>query len=79
MEWLVAMLCTIEDVFAYNEHKKLCGPILDRIEKELADFNSKPEWEAYTKEQYKQFHLDLIELGAATLPTTDKTIKRYGD
>ena len=75
MKYLLWTIATIRDAIAYNEHEVLNGETLDRIEKELGVL----EENKYTKEQFEKFHLDLLELDVALLPTTEKAIRRFGE
>jgi hypothetical protein len=77
MKYFVYAITTIRDAIAYNEHNVLNGKALDRIEEELLVLEDIEETE-YTEEQFKKFHLDLLELDVALLPTTEKAIKRFG-
>lgn len=78
MKYFVYTITTIRDAIAYNEHNVLNGKALDRIEEELNVLEEIKETE-YTEEQFKKFHLDLLELDIALLPTTEKAIKRFGE
>ena len=78
MKYLVYAITTIKDAITYNEHNTLNGDVLDRIEKEL-NILEEIEDIKYTKEQFKKFHLELLELNVALLPTTEKAIKRFGE
>ena len=78
MKYLTWSIGTIRDALAYNEHNTLNGKALDRIEQELNDLEEIEDTK-YTKEQFEKFHLDLLELGVALLPTTEKAIKRCGE
>lgn len=78
MKYLVYAITTIRDALAYNEHTFLNGDALNRIEKEL-NILEEIEDTKYTKKQFEKFHLDLLKLDVALLPTTKKAIKRYGE
>jgi hypothetical protein len=71
-------ISTIGDALNYNEHNLLNGSVLDRIAQESAILEEIEET-GYTEEQFKKFHLDLLEMGVALLPTTEKAIERYGE
>lgn len=77
IKYLIYTITTIRDAIAYNEHTVINGKALDRIEKEL-NILEEIEYMEYTKEQFKKFHLDLLELDVALLPTTEKAIRRFG-
>ena len=76
MKYFIYAITTIRDAIAYNEHSDLNGDALDRIEKEL-NVLEEIEDKKYTKEQFEKFHLELLELNVALLPTTKKAIKRF--
>jgi len=78
VKYLVYAITTIRDLLAYNEHDTLNGDILDRVEEELGILETIEDTE-YTEEQFLKFHLELIEMGVALLPTTKKAIERYGE
>ena len=78
MKYLMYAISTIRDVLVYNEHNLLNGNILNRIEKELGILEDSEHIE-YTKEQFQKFHLDLLELGATLLPTSEKAIRMFGE
>lgn len=78
MKYLIYAISTIRDALSYNEHNTLNGDALDRIEKELGVLEEIEETK-YTKEQFEIFHLDLLELHVALLPTTKKAVRKFGD
>jgi hypothetical protein len=78
MKYLIYAITTIRDALAYNEHNILNGKALDRIEEELGILEGIEDTE-YTEEQFMKFHLELLELDVALLPTTEKAIRRYGE
>lgn len=73
LEYVAYAVGTIRDVINYNKHKSLVGDVLKRIEKELVLLEEIEE-EDYTEENYKKFHMDLLNLGMALLPTTEKIV-----
>ena len=77
IKYLTWAISTIRDALSFNEYNLLSGKPLDRIEKELGILEGIKE-NGYTKEQFEIFFSDLLELGVATLPTTEKAIKKLG-
>ena len=70
LEWFVS---TMVDVFRYNEYSIIP---LDLVEKWLMAAESA---DTFTKETYQKIHLEIIEAGLVTLPTSNKAIQRYGE
>lgn len=72
-EILLWYLGTFADIFDYNEYSQIDLDLIAR-ELKLIENLEKP-----TREMYQKFHLRIIESGLATLPTTEKAIKKYGN
>jgi len=75
MKYIIWTISTIGDIFSYNEHELLVGNALDRIEKELFLIEEKEI--NYSKNDFNIFHSDMIEMGIAILPTTEKAIRKF--
>lgn len=72
VEVLGWFISTLADVFNYNEFSIIP---LDLIQKWLEDVESVS---TFTKEMYQKIHLEIIEAGLVTLPTSNKAIQLYG-
>ena len=64
--WFVS---TLSEVFNYNEHSKI--PLL-MIQAKLNTVISKDN---FTKDDFQKIHMEIVELGLVTIPTTNKAIE----
>ena len=69
LRWFVS---TLADVFNYNEFSIIP---LDLVQKWLTVVELA---EPFTKDMYQKIHLEIIEAGLVTLPTSNKAIQKYG-
>lgn len=69
LKWFISML---EDIFDYNEFSIIS---LDLIQKWLKVVGSE---DVFTKSMFQAIHLEAIESGLVTLPTSNKAIQKYG-
>ena len=72
LEWFIS---TLSDVFDYNEFSIIP---LDLIQKWLGLVVVKSQ-DIFTKEMYQKIHLEILESGLVTLPTSNKAIQLYGE
>ena len=68
-ESLLWFVSSLSDVFDYNEHSKI--PLL-MIQ---AWLNTVIVKDNFTKDDFQKIHMEIIELGLVTLPTTKKAIE----
>ena len=74
MKYIMYTLSAMRDIISYNEHALLIGDPLNRIEKELSIIEEKET--NYSKKDFQKFHMDILNLEIALLPTTNKTINK---